>query len=320
MNICKWCGQEGKYQFKNGIWCCENHYTKCPVNKLKHSEKMKGRQPWNKNKKCCYTEESINKMKLSHLGHKDSKETIEKKRKASTGRKHSIETKNKLREINKGNKLSKKVKSKISSKIKNLWGNENSIYHRKEWKERLSINLKRSIEKININYPLFSKIEEMRYNPDKPEEKEIQVHCKNNNCPNSKEKGGWFTPSSRQIEARISKIENDGVDLSYFYCSDECKNYCPLFYSRGSDPFKNHDKPYTESEYQIFRNYVLERDNHICQYCGKLAEHVHHERPQKLEPFHSLDPDLAWSVCSECHYKYGHKDECSTGSLSNKNC
>jgi 5-methylcytosine-specific restriction endonuclease McrA len=87
-----------------------------------------------------------------------------------------------------------------------------------------------------------------------------------------------------------------------------------------SDPFEKSEKLYTQEEYQQFREYVLERDNYKCQYCGQKAEHVHHERPQKLEPFFALDPDLAWSVCEKCHYKYGHKDECSTGKLANMVC
>jgi len=47
----------------------------------------------------------------------------------------------------------------------------------------------------------------------------------------------------------------------------------------------------------------------ICDGCGKEATH-----------FFKLDPDLAWSVCERCHYKYGHKDECSTGNLAQRIC
>jgi hypothetical protein len=160
----------------------------------------------------------------------------------------------------------------------------------------------------------------MRYNPNKPGEKEIQVHCKNHLCKNSKEKGGWFTPSRIQLVERIRQIEHvDGNDGSYFYCCEKCKQLCPL-YNLHSDPFKDIDYSYTNSEYQTFRKFVLERDNYTCQFCGKKATDVHHERPQKLEPFFALDPDLAWSCCKKCHYKYGHKDECSTGNLANYLC
>jgi len=40
--ICEYgCGQESKYQFKNGKWCCSKHHNSCPVNRKKHSEVIK---------------------------------------------------------------------------------------------------------------------------------------------------------------------------------------------------------------------------------------------------------------------------------------
>jgi 5-methylcytosine-specific restriction enzyme A len=198
-----------------------------------------------------------------------------------------------------------------------LYGKEKAS----EIKKKLSIVKKLSIDEIKEKYPLFSRIEELRYNPDKPGEKEIQVHCKNHLCPNSKEQGGWFTPTNNQITHRINTIENPkGFGESNFYCSEECKK-CPLFNLR-SDPLKETEKTYTQEEYQQFKEFVLKRDNYECQYCGEKATEIHHERPQKLEPFFALDPDLAWSCCKKCHYKYGHKTEteCSTGNLASKIC
>jgi len=182
---------------------------------------------------------------------------------------------------------------------------------------------KLNIEQIKKRYPFFSKIEEMRYNPNKPGEKEIQVHCKNHNCPNSKEMNGWFTPTYNQIHERIMEIEKDwGNDGKYMYCSDDCKKECPLYHMKTCLLKKDQENlfPYTIEEYQIFREEVLKRDDYKCVYCGEKAEHVHHIRPQKLEPFFALDPDFGISVCKKCHYKYGHKDECNTGNLANRIC
>ena len=221
--------------------------------------------------------------------------------------------KEKISEKNKGKQISETHKKAISKAQKNKIVTNKS-------KEKMRKSSKLSIEQIIKRYPLFYKIEEIRYNPDKPGEKEIQVRCKNHSCKNSKERDGWFTPNINQLRSRILWLEKEGKDNSYMYCSDDCKTTCPL-YGLQNDPLKiNKKQQYTQAEYNIFREFVLERDNYICQYCGKLAEHVHHERPQKLEPFYSLDPDLAWSVCKECHYERGHKDKCSTGSLANKEC
>ncbi len=216
----------------------------------------------------------------------------------------------------------KEYKKKRSEVYK---GKNNPRYGRecsKETKFKIRNSIRLTIKQIKKRFPFFSKIEEMRYNPDKSEEKEIQVHCKNHICPNSKEKNGWFTPTSIQFKNRKDWLENEGKDLCYFYCSKNCKDSCPLYHSKGGDPLKNDKQYYTQEEYKIFRKFVLERDNYKCQYCDESATDVHHERPQKLEPLFVLDPDFAWSCCKDCHYKYGHKTEtkCSTGSLAVKVC
>jgi len=311
MILCQYgCGREAKYQFKNGKWCCENNIAKCPHYRKILSEKLKGKvkseshkknlsdskkgsTPWNKGKVGVQTPWNKGKRGLQVAWNKG---------------KIGIFSEESLKKISKSNK------GRIP------WSKGKKGIHSEETIKQMSIKQKRTIKYLKRKYPFFCKIEEMRYNPDKPGEKEIQVHCKNHNCPNSKEQGGWFTPSNIQLYERIRQLEKDyGNGGCYFYCCDECKNECPLYYLK-SDPLKNDKVHYTSSEYKQFREFVLERDKYICQYCGKKAEHVHHERPQKLEPFFALDPDLAWSVCKECHYKYGHKDECSTGKIATTIC
>lgn len=194
---------------------------------------------------------------------------------------------------------------------------KNRIFSNEEVKKQVEGRLL-TIEKIRKKYPFFSQVEELRYNP--KNDKEIQVHCKNHLCKNSKEMGGWFSPSRSQLIERRRALEHpEGNDGRYFYCSNKCKMECPL-YDLKSDPLQTSKTIYLNSEYKVFRKFVLERDKYICQFCGKKATHVHHERPQKLEPFFALDPDYAWSCCKKCHYKKGHKDECSTGKIASKIC
>jgi len=275
--ICDYeCGQEAKYSLKNGKWCCESHFSKCPVQKKKRSDRAKGTTR--------------------------SKETRKKMRDINIGKTLSEKTRNKISKSNKGQKRTKEFRIKMS---KIMEGNINSP--------------RRTIEYLNNKYKLFSKVEEIR---EHPKTREVQFRCKNHNCINSKERGGWFTPTGRQLEARIFALEHpNGNDCQYLYCSEICKKTCDLFNLR-SDPFKNDKLPYTLREYQVFREEVLRRDNYQCLYCGESATDVHHTRPIKLEPFFSLDPDYAISFCEECHYKYGHKTGtyCSTGQLANKIC
>jgi hypothetical protein len=233
---------------------------------------------------------------------------IKKASKSNTGKTRSYETREKISIGNKG-----KNKGRIP------WNK--GIKYDSSFKKTFRGLNKLTISKIKKKYPFFSKLEEMRYNPDKPGEKEIQVPCKNHLCENSKEKGGWFTPTYIQLYERIRQLEKDyGNGGCYLYCSGKCKDECPLFNLQSSLLKDREDNLYTDYEYQQFREHVLQRDNYKCQYCGEKAEHVHHERPQKLEPFFALDPDYAWSVCKDCHYKYGHRDECSTGNLAKVKC
>jgi len=248
-------------------------------------------------------------------------EVRDRRRKSLLGRKRPIEVRKKISKSKKGHIPWNKGKTGVYSKetLKKISKSSKGRKHRrsKNYKARISI------DQINNRYLLFSKIEEMRYNPYKPlREKEIQVHCKYNECKNSKEKGGWFTPSRSQLAERIRQLEDkNGNGGSYFYCSEKCKDRCILF-NLYSDPLKENKRLYTQEEYETFRQFVLERDDHKCQYCNEPATIIHHERPQKLEPLFVLDPDFAWSCCEECHYKYGHKTrtECSTGNLASKVC
>lgn len=295
-NFCDYgCGQYAKYKFKNGKYCCSKSKNSCPENKRIRGLARKGIK---------HSKESKKKMSDAKLGSKNR----------LYGKERKPETKLKIGKSNKGREISISLRKKISEKTKEGMKKKEVITKMKELGE-----LKRlTIEAINEKYPFFSKIEEMRYNPEN--EKEIQVRCKNRKCPNSKEQDGWFSPTYIQLYERIRQLEKDyGNGGCYFYCCETCKKEC-ILYGLKSDPFQGNESSYTEYEYKVFREFVLERDEYICQYCGDLATDVHHEKPKKIEPFFSLDPDYAWSCCEKCHYKKGHRDECSTGNLAKKNC
>ena len=240
------------------------------------------------------------------------------------------ETRKKMSESHKGKPSGMKGKHIPEERKKimreKMLGENNPMYGKKkiisaETKKRMSIGSKNTIEKINEKYQFFSKIEDMRYNPDNIEEKEIQVHCKYYKCKNSKEKGGWFTPTGNQLSERIRSIEKAGTDTGYFYCSQGCKDLCPLFNSNGNDPFKKRTLSYTNEELETWKNQVKILDNSQCQICGtKINIHIHHIIPKKIEPFFALDPVNGICLCEKCHFKYGHSDDgCKITDLS-KQC
>jgi len=324
--LCEYgCGQEAQYQFKNGKWCCEKSKNSCPYQKKINSEKNKnkrlGRIPWNKGKTGIYSDETINKLRIANIGKTLSDETKLKIGKASKGNNYC-----------KGRKLSKthieKIKKANSGKNNGMYGKKHSTETRKKIKKVLmtpTVNRKivnankGKVSKLKLKLKDFKKKNPLLFEIEELKEKNGKIfgHCKNHNCPNSKEQGGWFEISNTQLFNRINSILY--FDGSYFYCCEECKQKCPLF-NLQSDPNKTSEVIYSYTEYQTFRNEVLKRANNKCEYCGEKATHVHHSRPQKLEPFYSVDPDFGIACCEKCHYKHGHKDECSTGQLANKVC
>lgn len=381
MKLCEYgCGREARYPPRKGMtkWCCESYPQKCPnILKIninsnigrKHSEEtkkkmsedrkgkeipaLKGRKSWNKGKAGIYSEESIEKMRTSHIGQVPwnkgkkncfSEETRERMSKTLAGRQSpfkgktgiiSEETRKKMSDAKKGKDPWNKGKTGIYSEetLEKMRESTKGYKHKKETKRKIKeANKGRgrlTTEYIQQTYPFLCKIEEFR---DCPKTKRVQTRCKNHKCKNSKELDGWFTIKNHpQFYDRMQAIEHpDGNGAHYFYCSDKCKDECPLYGKTVTQLIKQdqinagliEELPYTSNEYETWKTTVLKLDDYKCQYCEKPAEHVHHINPQKLEPGYILDPINGISVCSECHYNYGHKKgtKCSTGQLAHKIC
>lgn len=216
------------------------------------------------------------------------------------------------------------------SKVKISIGNKGRVSpmfgknHKKGSKRKTSLkqlgkkhhNYKGGVYKHNI--PLFDTYEKRLNYAEKTKYnyenglKVLQVKC--SNCEK------WFTPTTASVWRRILALEGRKGGECRFYCSDKCKAECPIFGQHKYPKGYKRSKPYTNEELKIWREEVLIRANYECEYCGKTATDAHHERPKKLEPFFALDPDNGIACCKECHYKYGHRDDCSTGVLASIIC
>ena len=339
IRICEYgCGKKAKYQMTSGKWCCSKHYSKCSGMRRKNSDTNRGKKRnFNLYKRLMKKYHDFSQIE-EFQEYKDDVAKIQvhcKYDKCKNSKKNGgwfIPTTSQINErlrcfksgignsffyckesckndyFNSGyqDMISKKISKKLKGELNHMYGKKSPTRY--------------SIEGINKKYPFFSKIERMRYNTDKPGEKEIQVHCKNHKCKNSKENGGWFTPDLRHISERIRALQFRGIDNSYFYCSQKCKETCVL-YGLQHDPYKKIVLPYTQEEHDVWRSTVFEQNNNKCQYCSSKENlHCHHIKPVKTHPHLALDPDNGIVLCKKCHYEIGHKTgtECSTGNLANK--
>ncbi len=185
---------------------------------------------------------------------------------------------------------------------------------RKDVRKKMSRIQRFTAEQWTERYPwIFPEIEKIRDGVSG-----VEVKCKK--C------GNWFQASGIQFGERIRALSY-GSDGLYLYCSDKCKGTCPLYRLQPLQYIKEvTEKPFTDTEYQVFRNEVLKRQkvqygSNFCEMCEETKNlHIHHEKPQKTHPIMSLDPDNGIVLCEHCHLNKAHKDLCSTANLSKLIC
>ncbi len=183
--------------------------------------------------------------------------------------------------------------------------------------------VKYSIHDWYERYPFFCKIEKPRLDING----QMIVKCKF--CQKE------FIPNRESIRSRRDALEHeDGNGGNYFYCSDDCKNKCPLFNLRPdyilneniNDIIKPNQRTIWRTE--VFRRQYEEVGNNECEYCGNKNINeleCHHEKPIKIFPLLALDPDNGIILCGRksknfCHMKIGHQDECSLGKIGTMIC
>ncbi len=256
---------------------------------------------------------------------KSCPELIKKSSQSRMGAKRTIEMKKRISESHIGQISNKKGKNYLE-----VYGKDKA----KKIIAKMSKAKKLTIESLKENHPFFCKIEELRKDI---KTGEIQGHCKNHNCENSKEKNGWFILTHTQIGERIRCLEHkDGNDGSYFYCSEHCKMTCDL-YGKTAEQIIRRDLinaghiPEKSSPIlglEIWRDEVYKRNEKLygfnqCEICGSIENmRSHHIYPQKTHPEMALDPDNGLIVCHECHVKKCHPKgtSCSFGELAKLVC
>jgi hypothetical protein len=128
----------------------------------------------------------------------------------------------------------------------------------------------------------------------------ISVEVKCRNCRQ------YFIPNNSQVEARIRAINTLEGRENNIYCSEECKQACPVFHKSAIIPNNTLREPIP----QELRDEILQRNDGMCEMCGEHpSKEVHHEKPVATHPHLQLDKDNLWGLCKYCHYEVCHQLE-----------
>ena len=306
-----------------------------------------GNKEWYKGKSK-YFKKVCKTCNIFYMGKKSSLFCCRKCRRATN------ESKSKMSKSRKGKKISKEIKVKLSEFMKEQWSDPNSIFNSKKHKKILSkrmkeqwsdpnsiFNSKTYKEKIlnrNIGFPgelnpswkggyyiknipmydtYVSQLEwceEVRRSP--TDRNILEVRC--TYC------GRWFIPSRIYVTRRLQALKDQITGYQNFYCSEGCKQACPL-YQKSPDQLMKEDAirasrlGWLELNREVqpeLRKLVLERDGYQCTKCSSKGPlHCHHIYPVATDPLESADMDNCITLCIDCHKKVHKKDGCKYGEL-----
>lgn len=133
--------------------------------------------------------------------------------------------------------------------------------------------------------------------------------------------GKWILPTNLQVRNRIQVFNGTISGEQRFYCSENCKQACPIFNQKKWP--KDFKQATSREVVPLLRQLVLERDNWTCQKCGTTTEmaqlHVHHIIPYAQNKMQANDPDSCITLCKKCHEKVHQQDGCKYSDLKCKN-
>jgi 5-methylcytosine-specific restriction endonuclease McrA len=309
--ICRYCGEE-YFGRKGSDFCCK------VCSNIGENNPMYGKE---------ITEDIRQKMSESHKGFKHSEESIEKMKSNSywKGKHHTEETKNVISKANKG---------RYKGKNNPMYGK----HHTEEVKKTIS-NKKRGIPNFKLRgprdggyrlngipkydtyAPQLDWCEEVRRNADDPNVLEVRcTHCDK-----------WYVPKIWQVKNRIYTLNGykNYNGEGRFYCSDACKQACPLYHKSAKtlmkeDAIRAGRMPWADMDREVqpeLRQMVLARDNYECQKCGSTENlQCHHILPVAVEPLLSADVDNCITLCEECHKAVHQQPGCRYSEIRTEIC
>ena len=123
-----------------------------------------------------------------------------------------------------------------------------------------------------------------------------------------------MNPTVYQVYDRVRCLEGRQLGEQRFYCSDQCKQECPIF---GKILHPKGFAPETSREVQPeLRQMRFKIDNYTCQKCNKHQDeletglHCHHIEGVRWEPLESADVDKVITYCKDCHLEVHQQEGC----------
>lgn len=139
--------------------------------------------------------------------------------------------------------------------------------------------------------------------------------------------GTRFRPTYGVVQHRIATLKGQvpegSLQENNFYCSQECKDSCVLYRSRGADPAVKHKSILDDARSEEWAEEVKRRAGYVCQECGATEGlQAHHIMPLAYESsVFSADYDNGVCLCHACHMKAHSSDGCGFGELAHvKKC
>jgi 5-methylcytosine-specific restriction endonuclease McrA len=201
----------------------------------------------------------------------------------------------KLRESNIGRKFSKEHKQKL---------HEVNLGNRNRWRGGISVKFN-NISTYDTYAHRLEPYEQCRRNADDPNILEVKcTYC-----------GKWYVPTIVATNNRISGVNKSN---NRFYCSDGCKQECPIY---GRRKYYKGQEGYNSREVQPeLRQMSFARDDYICVKCGSNGPlHCHHIDPVANNPIESADVDNCITLCVGCHKEAHQLPGCGYSELKNCN-
>jgi 5-methylcytosine-specific restriction endonuclease McrA len=141
---------------------------------------------------------------------------------------------------------------------------------------------------------------------EEPIEVNSEIQCRCTHCKQ------YFTPTRQQLHSRIYSLSGRYKGECRLYCSDKCKDLCPIYGQKTHYKDNNITKPDTSRPDQPeLKQNVLKRDNFECQRCGSSEDlHCHHITGVEINPIESADIDNCITLCYTCHQKVHSSGHC----------